>query len=147
MEFRNFRALFDNIVHHNAELSNVQKLYYLKQALTGSANLLVRDFELNDHSYSEAYSYFVNQYDNKLMVVRALFRKLMKIESIKNETKIQSLLDQIEVIIRGLKASGETVAATFSQFITYFVSTKLDPRTAKDWENSLTHVIGFVSAV
>lgn len=81
------------------------------------------------------------------MVVRALFRKLMKIESIKNETKIQSLLDQIEVIIRGLKASGETVAATFSQFITYFVSTKLDPRTAKDWENSLTHVIGFVSAV
>lgn len=55
LKFQNFKSLFENLIHNNVELSGVLKLYYLKQSLIGKANDLVRDFDLNDSSYGEAW--------------------------------------------------------------------------------------------
>lgn len=55
LNFHNFRGLFENFVHNNSELSNVEKLYYLKQALTEPAKQIISDFELEDTSYPEAW--------------------------------------------------------------------------------------------
>lgn len=143
LDFRNFRSMFDNVVHSNPELTNVQKLYYLKQALMGEASLLIRDFPLTENAYAEAYQYLVKRFDNKRMVTRELFKGLSSLEPIKTESKIQALLDQMEVIIRGLKVNGENIDSTFSRYIAYIVSSKLDSRTLKDWENSFTSFDSF----
>lgn len=117
---------------------NVRKLYYLKQALIRSAQLLVRDFELSDTAYAEAWSYVISRFDNKRLVVRALFKRLINLEPIKVESKIRSILDKLDIIVRGLKAAGEKVDDIFSRFIVYFASLRLDPKTLRDWESSVT---------
>ena len=53
------------------------------------------------------------------------------------QPKIRQLLDEVDVIIRGLKAAGEKIDDTFSRFICYIVSRKLDKETKTDWENSI----------
>ncbi len=145
LNFQNFKGLFENLVHNNEELSNVQKLYYLKQALIGETKNFIRDFKLDDRSYSEAWSHLLSRFDNKRAVVKTLFRNLYNLEPIKSDTQIHALLDKVLVIIRGLKAVDEIINDTFSKFITYIVSSKLDPRTAKDWENSIDSISSYPS--
>lgn len=140
LNFQNFKGLFENLVHNNDELSNVQKLYYLKQALIGEVKDFIRDFKLNDKAYSEAWSHFIVRFENKRAVFKMLFRSLYNLEPIKNENQIRNLLDKVEIIIRGLKAADQGIDDTFSKFITYIVSSKLDSKTTRDWENSITSV-------
>lgn len=133
--FYNFKSLFLNLVHEKTEYSNVQKLYYLKQALTGKAAVVLRDCELNDEAYNEAWAYFLERYESKRAIVRNLFCKLGKLQPIRDETGIRELADEVKAVIRGLKVAGEEVNDSFSRYITYLVTSKLDPVTAKDWEN------------
>ena len=106
--------------------------------MIGGAENFVRDFKLNEQSYSEAWSYILSRFDNKRAVIKSLFRNLYNLEPIKSEDQIRGLLDKVEIIIRGLKTAGETIDETFSKFVTYIVVNKLDRETANDWENSVT---------
>lgn len=102
LKFNSFRGLFENLVHNNPDLTGVQKLYYLKQALVESAADLIQDFELTENSYAQAWSVVIARYENKRLVVKTLFKKLISIEAIKSDVKIHTLLDQFDIIIRSL---------------------------------------------
>lgn len=95
-QFYNFQNLFRNLVHDNPELTNVQKLYYLKQALVGESEQVLRDFELSDGAYAEAWSYFLSRYENGRAIVEAHFRNLKNLAVIKSELGIRQLIDQGE---------------------------------------------------
>lgn len=134
LDFPNFKGMYDNLIHNNPDLNGVHKLHYLKQALSdGDVHQLVRDFPLTETAYAEAYALINSRFDNKRAAIRALFRKLLNIESISSNTKLRSLIDKVDLLIRGLKSVGEKIDDTFSRFIAYLVSTKLDKKTAKDW--------------
>lgn len=144
LDFPNFKGMYDNLVHNNPDLNGVHKLHYLKQALLdGDAHELVRDFPLTETAYAEAYALINSRFDNKRAAIRALFRKLLNIESISSNTKLGSLIDKVDSLLRGLKSVGEKIDDTFSRFIAYLVSTKLDKKTAEDWENSFTSTKSF----
>lgn len=51
--------------------------------------------------------------------------------------KLSKLLDQTDIMIRALKANGEIIKDTFSTFLTYYMGSRLDSQTQKDWENSV----------
>lgn len=59
------------------------------------------------------------------------------LEAIKQNTKFRDLLDQVEIILRGLKLTRETIVNTFSRYVTYHV-TILVSETYDDWKNSIT---------
>jgi hypothetical protein len=143
LSFQNFKNLFENLVHLRTELSNVQKLFYLKESLVGKAKDFIRDFPLVDDAYPEAWDYLLNRFNNKRIVIRTLFRRLIEIDSIKKSSQISSLVDQVDLIMRGLRANGLEIDQTFSKFACYYVASKLDNRTSSDWENSLTDVQEF----
>ena len=134
--FYNFKALFSNLVHNNPDFNNVQKLYYLKQSLVGNAAIVLRDCDLAEDAYAEAWNYFLQRYESKRAIVRNFFVKLSSLQPIRSEAGIRQLLDETQAIIRGLKVAGEVVNDTFSRYISYIVSSKLDSSTAKDWENT-----------
>lgn len=140
LKFDSFRRLFENLIHNSEELTNVQKLYYLKNSLTGPAAEIIRDFSLDDRSYSEAWSYILTRYDNPRSVIKSLFRKLINLKQIKSDVEIRGLLDQVDIVIRGLKATGENIDPTFSRFIAFFVTSKLDSMSARDFENSIATI-------
>ncbi|XP_065218644.1 uncharacterized protein LOC135844395 [Planococcus citri] len=138
LNFQNYRGLFENLVHNQSDLSNVQKLYYLKQSCIGDAKDLLRDFELEDELYVEAWNYMLSKFDNRRLVIRILFKKLIGVEPIKTASQIRQLTDEIDIVMRGLKANKLECDGAFSRFVCFLVSTKLDNRTAVDWENSIS---------
>lgn len=52
-------------------------------------------------------------------------------------------MDQVDIIVRGLKSVEEYIDGTFSKFTAYLVATKLDFRTNKNWELSQTSYSDF----
>lgn len=44
LNFKKFKRLFENLIHNNDELIKVQKFYYLKQGIVGSAKDLIHDY-------------------------------------------------------------------------------------------------------
>jgi hypothetical protein len=127
LNFPNFKGLYENLIHNNASLSPVQKMHYLKKACKdGKAERLVRDFPLTEQAYGEAWALVLSRFDNKRAIVQALFRQFVNIQIITSPTKLRDLLDEIDIIMRGLKAAGEKIDDTFSRFIAYYVAKKLD---------------------
>ena len=92
LKFDNFRQLFENLVHIRDDLTNIQKLYYLKEAFVGPAAEIARDFTLNDRLYSEAWTYILSRYDNPRSVVKTLFLKFTNLKPLKSETEIRGVL-------------------------------------------------------
>lgn len=131
-KFYDFKNLFTSLVHENKDLSNVQKLYYLKGCLIGKATDILHDYELSDSAYIEAWGYFLSRFENKKAIIRAYFRELLNIPKVKNVAGIRELLDEVNLIIRGLRISGKPVDGCMSSFVTYFISTKLDDATRRD---------------
>lgn len=84
-------------LHESTKLKNIQKLFYLKDALIGQVSEIIRDFPLNDQVYSEAWSFVVSRYDNKEAVLRASVHKIVNLDLIKNNTKIRNLIDEVEM--------------------------------------------------
>lgn len=67
--FLEFSALFENVIHEEATISKVKKLYYLKNALTSSARSLIRDVPLNDQGYDEAWALVLSSYRNMKIII------------------------------------------------------------------------------
>lgn len=134
LNFGNFKSLFENVVHSKAEIPNVTKLYHLTNSLEGNAKDLLRDFELTDEAYTEAWSYLLTRYDNPKMVIRnALFKRLRSISTTSSYTEARELIDQVDMILRGLRSNGGEINETFSEYIAYHVASCLDKRTREDF--------------
>lgn len=143
-DWNDFQNLFKNLVHENASLSNVQRLYYLKTAMKGPALDLVKDFPISDANYPEAWSSLCARYDNKRATIRAHFRDFFSLPKLKNEREIQELLDNSAKSLRSLKALGENVDQ-WSTILSYWLTTRLDDKTERDWETSIADCSKFPS--
>lgn len=58
------------MVHSRDDMSNVHKLYYLKEAMVSGAEELLRDFEINESSYLEAWSYLILGFETQEWLIR-----------------------------------------------------------------------------
>lgn len=117
--FIDFKNLFENLIH-NMELSNVQKLYYLKKALIADAAKLVKDYEMGDNAFPEIWAGILKRYENKRMIIHTLFTDVMNIKPAKTESEIRGLMDSVESIRRALKINGIRIDG-MSEFFSFFV--------------------------
>ncbi len=135
--FLDFKAQFESMVDSDPSILPVHKLYYLKASLTGTAADVIRDVQLTDGSYAAAWAAVIKRFENKRAIIRAHFNHLFALKKITTETQIRSLLDRVDSTLRSLKIAG-LPTDSWSALISYFVSTKLDDTTRRDWENSIT---------
>lgn len=70
--FIGFRNLFENLVHTNTALPNVQKLYLKKNSLEGKVSSLVKDFSITDIVYAEVWSTHTTRCENTKKIIRTL---------------------------------------------------------------------------
>jgi len=80
----------------------------------------------------------LERFDNKRLVIRKHFKNLPEIQPIENPSELRDLLNKTDSAVLGIKAMGETIEDTFSKFLCYLVTTKIDENTRRDWENSLS---------
>lgn len=128
-----FRNLFENLVHNNFALSNVQKLYLLKTSLVNKAAEIIKDFPISEAAYIEAWTTFTNRYDNKRKIITALLTDFFSLQKIKSEKEIRTLLDSLNRIMRGLKIVGEH-PENWSLINYYWLWSRIDDSTRREFD-------------
>lgn len=139
-KWTSFHDLFDSLVVKNAALSNVNKLHHLKSSLLGEAELVLRQFAVEENNFVPAWALLRRRYANKRMMANAQFSKLITQPRLSNSKPeaIRHLLDTATESITALK-SQLTEAERFDALAVYILTQKLDIKTTEAWEQSINN--------
>ncbi|XP_026461280.1 uncharacterized protein LOC113381159 [Ctenocephalides felis] len=94
-EWTAFIDIFNSLIHNNSKLAPVQKLHYLKGALTLSALELISTIRLTNENYAVAYDLVIKTYKNPFSIVSAHLQSIDSIPVIQkgSHEKLRALLN------------------------------------------------------
>ncbi|GBL84606.1 hypothetical protein AVEN_191071-1 [Araneus ventricosus] len=135
-EFSSFKAQFDDLITNNIQLSQSQKLYYLRSCLTHDA----RDLSSNFDNFESLYEALVTRYDNERLIVDIHVQNILKFEKIQSESakEIRNMIDCIQKNLRALKALKYEQNKLSDVLLINILIQKLDKESRKSFE--LFHV-------
>lgn len=138
-DWESFRDMFTSIIHLKKELSNVQKLHYLKSFLKGEAEQLLKNVTISENNYAGAWDALIKRYDNHRLLVTSHLSRLFALPSITSESPsaLKSLTNDTIEIIRALNNLGRPVGQ-WDDVLVYLTAQKLDPESRREWEKSIT---------
>lgn len=101
-EWMAFDNLFTATVHNNPNIEPIIKLQRLKRALTGDAEAIIKNLQLNDANYDVARKLLKKRFQHTRRLVNSYLQQLydlapMKVESSKNLKTILNVLNQMIV--------------------------------------------------
>ncbi|XP_055632492.1 uncharacterized protein LOC129772973 [Toxorhynchites rutilus septentrionalis] len=131
----NFHDLFVSLVHSSADLSSIQKFYYLRSSLAGDALKLVQTVPISAENYPIAWELLINHYQNTARLKRTYVDALFDFPSLKREsaTELHSMVEKFESNVKILKQLGERTEY-WDIILIRMLSIRLDPTTRRDWE-------------
>jgi hypothetical protein len=134
-DYTNWFALFSAVVDNNESLTNVHRMYYLKNALIGDAKDLLADYPITGDSYQPALNHVKSRYFNKRAIISDHFREFLDHPDV-DAVHLRKSIDHLQAIERGLKTCGIDTAK-MSPLLTFIVVRKLPESLRIDWENSI----------
>lgn len=109
-EWIEFSDLFSACVHKNNNLSNAQKLQYLKSACKADVLKIINSIPISDANYEIAWELLVERYSNKRDLINALIKKLIsQTPTIKTASSLLKLVDITNECIWSLKVLEQNV--------------------------------------
>lgn len=133
--WRSFHDLFASIIRNNADLSNVEKMHYLKTCLSGEASRLVSNLPVSGDNFAIAWEILVARYENKRVLINAQLDKLASIKPLKLKSAqgLRSFLTTISETIGALRALGCSVDS-WDPILLHQLGRLLDQDTREAWE-------------
>lgn len=137
-----FREIFNSLIHENAEISNVEKLHYLKAGLSGEASDVIKSLEFTSANYQVAWEALCERFNNPRMLVHNHLESILNMEPVFKESapKLRKINDSLFKHVAALKSLA-TDAELLDAFIIHTVSKKFDSTTSREWE-SLRNTLG-----
>jgi len=127
-EWPDFLATFNTVIGNDDELSDIEKLQYLRSSLGGVALETIRSLEPSNANYKKAMNLLVNRFDNKVLHFQAHVQAICGLKGVeKGSSKgLRELSDcmNTQQILDGL--------------LIHIVTRKLDQRTREKWEEDLS---------
>lgn len=138
-EWPSFRDLFHSIIGKDVSTTHVEKLHYLKSCLKGEAELLIRNLPTTDENFDRAWKSLVDYYENKRLLVRSYLSQFNALQKIKSESAndLRRLYHGIVNTVGALDSIGRPITKGEDLFV-FLVVELLDPRSRREWENSLS---------
>jgi len=120
-------------------IAPVQKLQYLRMAVSGSAAQLINSLDITDVNYQVAWELLTKRFENKRLIVQSHLSKLFAVQRLEKEsaTELRFFYDTFTSHIGALKAVGEKVDG-WSTPLVFLAASKLDARSLMEWEVSRT---------
>lgn len=130
-----FHDTFISLVHSNDGIDDITKFHHLRSALKDSAALVIQSIELSSANYPIAWDLLCERYDNKKLLVQNHVSALFNLESVEKETSfnLKRIIDQVFKHLRSLESLGEPTTH-WDTLLIYMITTKLDPRSYRQWE-------------
>ncbi|XP_046417532.1 uncharacterized protein LOC124178336 [Neodiprion fabricii] len=134
-EWTEFHDLFQVMVGQNQDISNVEKLQYLKMSLTGDASLLLKNISVAGDNFGRAWETLVNRYQNKRVLIDAHLATLFSTRRVNNESAVdlKQLLNDTKDALGALKSLGSPIEY-WDHILVYMTARKLDSESLKAWE-------------
>ncbi|XP_065082282.1 uncharacterized protein LOC135704726 [Ochlerotatus camptorhynchus] len=134
-EWIEFHDLFKSVIHGNTQLSNVQKLHYLRSSLKGEASRLISSLSITSDNYLIAWKIVCDRYENTNFLIKQHMSAILKIGSIKKEsaTALAELADEFNHHV-GILNKLEEENAHWNSFLVERLSSLLDEKSLMDWE-------------
>ncbi|GMR29892.1 hypothetical protein PMAYCL1PPCAC_00088, partial [Pristionchus mayeri] len=135
-----FHSQFQTIIGNRAELSNLEKLNYLRSSLTGDAFTLVQSIPIRDDLYTHTLDRLKVAYDRSNHSTAVLYHKLMTLmpKSQSTEDQLSCVRDMINLVyhinddnnLNSLPFIGQLASHVNAAFVRKIW--KLSPRTMMD---------------
>ena len=133
-EWMSFFDLFNAAVNSNTQLSDPEKLNYLRACLKGDAAKLICSVSITDATYAIAVGLLTDRYANKRSIVQAHLsiwsQSSMKVES---ASGLRKLLEVTNEHLRSLKELGQPTDQ-WDSLLVFWLSEKRDPESRKKWQ-------------
>lgn len=135
-EWNIFKDKFVSLISSNVELSESQKLYYLRSCLIGNA----KELQTVDDSFTSLFEALENRFNNKRLIVNTHINELLSMEKLQFESAkdLRLLVDQLQKHLRALKLMDLSLDKLSEVFLINIVLQKLDKESRKQFEMSLT---------
>ena len=129
---------FTTLVDSKRDMTNVEKLSYLKLALKGDAAQIVSSLLVTDANYDTAKRKLEERYNNKRSIVKAHLASIHALPAIKKESSVElrKLLESTNEHVQALEALRLPVDH-WDAILVYWLLEKLDSESRKQVE--LTH--------
>lgn len=130
-----FAETFQILVSENRHIDDIQKFYYLLDAVQGDAKRVLESLEVTRDNYKVAWQLLKDRFENKNLIIQSHLKALIDVQPVTKESNqsLRKLLDNTEKHLRALNALGEPVK-TWDRLIIFFIGRKLDLETKKEWE-------------
>ena len=110
LKWAEFWDAFENAVHNNPKLSNIEKFNYLRSKLNGEAKRAIQGLTLSKENYGVAISILRERFGNEQEVIDLHYNKMINLSPATNRTSsLRSLLDSMEQHLRCLQVMKQNV--------------------------------------
>lgn len=136
--WKSFHDLFASLIKNNPDLSNVEKMHYLKTCVTGEAARLVGNLSISGDNFSIAWDLLVSRYENKRFLIASQLDRIMNLKPLKTKSAkgLRTLLTTISEATAALR-SLDCAVHSWDPLLLHHLVKLLDPESREAWEVKL----------
>lgn len=133
-----FKDTFESMINQNNELTECQKLLYLKSSLKFEPLNIIKNLKATNENFSVAWSLLEERYQHKRKMFEANFKAILELPMLIHESyeNLKKMLDTYKSHMYAIEAQGIPVDSA-QPFIIYLLTQKFDSATKKNWAEEL----------
>ncbi|XP_011859306.1 PREDICTED: uncharacterized protein LOC105556806 [Vollenhovia emeryi] len=133
-----FRDLFTSLIMQNEQLTNVERLHYLRSSVEGAPAQLIAGFIMAGGSLTPSWELLKDRYENKRLLIHACLDKLFASSTPvpRKAASLDRLVSGVREALKGLEAL-EVMDKLGDCAVVYHVTRLLDRVTREQWENAV----------
>ena len=137
-DWESFRDLFRSLVHEDPNITDVERLWYLKGCVSGEAATALQSIQVTNHTYETAWKALTDRYENKRVLIRAHIVALCNQQPL-NESPIelQTMVDELNLHRNQLASLGQPID-NWDSWIVTIASQRLSHLSRQQWEEELS---------
>ncbi|XP_043471749.1 uncharacterized protein LOC122504631 [Leptopilina heterotoma] len=135
-EWLSFKDIFDTMINKRDDLSNIEKLQYLKSVLKDEALRKIQVFAITEDNYERAWKLLQKSYEDKRILISRHLSLLLRlpIQEKESYTGLISLADESQQHLQSLASLGVNVT---HEIVIAIIEEKLHKLTLEKWEETI----------
>lgn len=135
-----FVNLFTTVVHNNEKLDNIQRMQYLLDCLEGEPRRIIQHLDLSGKNYDAAVEILQRRYNDERRIINKHLDDILDHPAIGDDVKgLKSLSDWTKESLYAIENQGITEKRLGKILLTRIIEKKLDVRTRRFFESTLTN--------
>lgn len=137
-KWKSFYDLFTSIIINDEDLTNVERLHYLKTGLTGEAEKIISNIPVTEENFPIAWNLLTGRYENKRFLINSQLDRLSQLKPLKGKSAqgLNILYTTLSEVVSALRALSCEVQH-WDPILLHQVVRLLDPDSREAWEIEL----------